>query len=117
APGSGSSRRPCQKASATASIGARQPDRRYGLMADPKSVVERHIETFNARDTDASPWSEDADFVAPNASMHGRDEVIGFSGVFWEGFSRRCPAASPLLAGGCVVAAAAAVIGRHPGAI
>ena len=43
-------------------------------MADPKSVVERHVEAFNAHDADAEPWSEDADFVAPNASMHGREE-------------------------------------------
>src|SRR4029450_9453241 len=55
-------------------------------MADPKHVVERHVETFNARDADASPWSEDADFVAPNASMHGREQVFGFFGGFWEGF-------------------------------
>jgi hypothetical protein len=59
-------------------------DRRYGLIADPKRVVERHIETFNTRDTDASPWSQDADFVAPNGSMHGREEVMGFFGVFWD---------------------------------
>ena len=46
-------------------------------MADPKRVVERHVEAFNARDADAEPWSEDADFVAPNASMHGREQVLG----------------------------------------
>ena len=55
-------------------------------MADPKSVVERHVETFNARDVDASPWSDDADFVAPNGAMHGREEVMGFFGVFWNAF-------------------------------
>ena len=55
-------------------------------MADPKHVVERHVEAFNARDADAEPWSEDADLVAPNASMHGREEVLGFLGVFWGAF-------------------------------
>ena len=44
-------------------------------MADPKRVVERHVEAFNARDADAGPWSDDADLVAPNASVHGREEV------------------------------------------
>ena len=44
-------------------------DRRYGLKADPKRVVERHVEAFNARDADASPWSDDAELVAPDASM------------------------------------------------
>ena len=48
-------------------------------MADPKRVVERHVEAFNARDVDASPWSDDADLVAPNGSMHGREEVLGSS--------------------------------------
>jgi len=45
-------------------------------VADPKHVVERHVEAFNARDADAEPWSEDAEFVAPNASIHGREEVL-----------------------------------------
>ena len=60
--------------------------RRYALMADPKRAVERHFEAFNARDTDAAPWSDDAEVVAPNASVHGRDEVLGFLAVFWDAF-------------------------------
>ena len=55
-------------------------------MADPKRVVERHVEAFNARDADADPWSDDAEFVAPNASMRGRGEVLGLLGVFWDAF-------------------------------
>jgi hypothetical protein len=55
-------------------------------MADPKRVVGRHVEAFNARDADAEPWSEDGDLVAPNASVHGREEVLGFLGVFWDAF-------------------------------
>src|SRR4029450_12009246 len=80
-------------------------DRRYGLMADPKHVVERHVEAFNARDADAAPWSQDADFVAPNASMHGREEVLGFLGVFWGAFPDGRLETSRLLAEGSVVAA------------
>ena len=30
-------------------------------MADPKRVVERHVEAFNAQNADAEPWSDDAD--------------------------------------------------------
>jgi hypothetical protein len=56
-------------------------------VADPKRVVERHVEAFNARDADASPWSDDADLVAPSGSMHGREEVLGFLGVFWDACS------------------------------
>ncbi len=55
-------------------------------MGDPKRVVERHVEAFNAQDVDAAPWSDDAEVVAPNASVHGREEVLGFLGVFWDAF-------------------------------
>jgi hypothetical protein len=51
-------------------------------MADPKRVIERHVAAFDARDADAEPWSDDADLVAPNGSVLGREEVLGFLGVF-----------------------------------
>jgi predicted ester cyclase len=60
--------------------------RRYSAMADAKQVVERHVDAFNGRRADADPWSEDAELVAPGASMRGRDEVLGFLRVFWEAF-------------------------------
>ena len=84
-------------------------------MADPKRVVERHVEAFNAQDADAEPWSEDADFVAPNASMHGREEVLGFLGVFWDAFPDGRLETSRLLAEGSVVAAEGRFIGTHTG--
>lgn len=84
-------------------------------MADPKRVVERHVEAFNARDADAEPWSEDADFVAPNASMHGREEVLGFLGVFWDAFPDGRLETSRLLAEGSVAAAEGRFIGTHTG--
>ena len=84
-------------------------------MADPKRVVERHVEAFNARDADAEPWSDDAEFVAPNASMHGREEVLGFLGVFWDAFPDGRLETSRLLAEGSVVAAEGRFIGTHTG--
>ena len=86
-------------------------------MADPKSVVERHVETFNARDVDANPWSNDADFVAPNGAMHGREEVMGFFGVFWNAFPDGRLELSNLLAEGSVVAAEGRFIGTHTGVL
>jgi predicted ester cyclase len=86
-------------------------------MADPKSVVEHHVETFNARDVDANPWSNDADFVAPNGAMHGRDAVMGFFGVFWNAFPDGRLELSNLLAEGSVVAAEGRFIGTHTGVL
>src|SRR5687767_4404124 len=84
-------------------------------MADPKRVVERHVEAFNVRDADAEPWSDDADFVAPNASMHGREEVLGFLGVFWDAFPDGRLETSRLLAEGSVIAAEGRFTGTHTG--
>jgi predicted ester cyclase len=84
-------------------------------MADPKRVVERHVEAFNARDADAEPWSENADFVAPNASMHGREQVLGFLAVFWEAFPDGRLEPSRILAEGSVVAAEGRFTGTHTG--
>jgi predicted ester cyclase len=84
-------------------------------MAGSKSVVERHLEAFNAQDADAEPWSDDAELVAPNASVHGRDEVLGFLGVFWEAFPDGRLETSGLLGEGSVVAAEGRFIGTHTG--
>ena len=84
-------------------------------MADPKRVVERHVEAFNARDADASPWSEDAGLVAPNASVQGRDEVLGFLGVFWDAFPDGRLETSSLISEGSDVAAQGRFVGTHTG--
>jgi predicted ester cyclase len=84
-------------------------------MADPKRVVKRHVEAFNARDTDADPWSDDAEFVAPNASMRGRGEVLGFLGVFWDALPDGRLETSRLLAEGSLVAAEGLFVGTHTG--
>ena len=104
----------CQKTVAECEYPRTATDRRYGLMADPKRVVERHVEAFNARDADADPWSDDADFVAPNASMQGREEVLGFLGVFWDAFPDGRLETSRLLAEGSVAAARAGSSARTP---
>ena len=52
-------------------------------MAKARQVVERHVEAFNAHHADADPWTEDAEFVAPGASMRGREGVLAFPGAFW----------------------------------
>ena len=84
-------------------------------MADPKHVVERHVAAFNAKDADAEPWSQDAEFVAPNASMRGREEVLGFLGVMWEAFPDGRLETSRLLVEGSDVAAEGRFIGTHTG--
>ena len=83
-------------------------------MADPKRVGERHVEAFNARDADAEPWSDDADFVAPNASVHGREQVRA-SSVCSGTRSRTDVLRRRLLAEGSVVAAEGRFIGTHTG--
>jgi len=84
-------------------------------MADPKQVVERHVEAFNARDTDSTPWSDDGELIAPNASMHGRDQVLGFLGVFWAAFPDGRLETSRLLGEGSIVAAEGRFTGTHTG--
>lgn len=84
-------------------------------MADPKHVVERHVAAFNAQDADAEPWTNDAEFVAPNASMRGREEVLGFLGVMWDAFPDGRLETSRLLVEGSAVAAEGRFIGTHSG--
>jgi predicted ester cyclase len=105
----------CQETVQGGSIRPTTTDRRYGLMADPKHVVERHVQAFNARDADAEPWSDDGELVAPNASMHGREQVLGFLGVFWDAFPDGRLETSRLLAEGSIVAAEGRFIGKHTG--
>jgi hypothetical protein len=99
----------CVRVSAFSSLG------RYGHMAEAKQVVERHVEAFNAHQADAEPWTDDAEFVAPGASMRGREEVLAFLAAFWEACpdgrlelsrsSARAP--SPQLRGGSLARTAA----------
>jgi steroid delta-isomerase-like uncharacterized protein len=55
-------------------------------MSDSMQTIERHVEAFRAKDADAEPWSADAELVTPVGEFHGRDEVLGFMGVYWQAF-------------------------------
>jgi predicted ester cyclase len=84
-------------------------------MAEAKQVVERHVDAFNARQADAEPWTEDAEFVAPGASMSGREEVLAFLGAFWEAFPDGRLELSRVFAEGSLAAAEGRFIGTHSG--
>jgi predicted ester cyclase len=84
-------------------------------MAEAKQVVERHVEAFNAHDADAEPWTEDAEFVAPGASMRGRGDVLAFLGAFWEAFPDGRLELSRVFGDGSVAAAEGRFIGTHNG--
>jgi predicted ester cyclase len=84
-------------------------------MAEAKQVVEWHVDAFNAREADADPWAEDAEFVAPGVSMRGRDEVLAFLGVFWEAFPDGRLELSRVFGEGTVAAAEGRFIGTHRG--
>ena len=63
-------------------------------MPNARDVILKHIDAFNARDSDADPWAADAEFSAPGAQVAGRDNVIGFIAVFQEARSRTCASRS-----------------------
>jgi predicted ester cyclase len=84
-------------------------------MAEAKQVVERHVDAFNTRQADAEPWTEDAEFVAPGASMSGREEVLAFLGAFWEAFPDGRLELSRVFGEGSLAAAEGRFIGTHRG--
>jgi predicted ester cyclase len=84
-------------------------------MAETKQVVERHVEAFNGRRADAEPWTEDAGFVAPGASMRGREEVLAFLGAFWEAFPDGRLELSRVFGEGSVAAAEGRFVDTHSG--
>jgi hypothetical protein len=55
-------------------------------MPDARDVILKHIAAINDRESDADPWAADAELVAPGGQATGRDDVIGFLGVFQEAF-------------------------------
>jgi len=86
-------------------------------MTDPGAVVRRHIEAFNARDRDAEPWSATAEFVAPGAAISGREQVLGFLGVFQEAFPEGRLEVRQLLVDGDAAAVEGAFVGVHDGVL
>jgi predicted ester cyclase len=90
-------------------------NQRRPKMAGAGDVVIRHIEAFNGRDRDAEPWGTGAEIVAPGASRSGRDEVLGFLGVFQEAFPDGRLEVGRLLVDGSSVAVEGKFVGTHDG--
>lgn len=86
-------------------------------MAGSKDVITRHIEAFNAHDQDAEPWADDAQMVAPGASVSGRDEVLGFLSVFQAAFPNGRLEVKRLLAEGPAAAVEGSFAGTHDGVL
>ncbi len=86
-------------------------------MAEVKRVVERHVEAFNAHQADADPWAEDAELIAPGASMRGRNDVLAFLGAFREAFPDGRLELSRVFGEGSVAAAEGRFIGTHSGVL
>ncbi|HVV89154.1 MAG TPA: nuclear transport factor 2 family protein [Solirubrobacterales bacterium] len=86
-------------------------------MAGAGEVIERHIEAFNSRDAAAEPWAEDAEMVAPGASVDGREAVLGFLGVFQEAFPDGRLEIKRLLAEGDAAAVEGSFAGTHDGVL
>jgi predicted ester cyclase len=86
-------------------------------MADATEVIEQHVEAFNRRRAEDDPWSEDAELIAPGASLRGREEVRGFLGSFWDAFPDGRLELSRVFAEQSVAAAEGQFIGTHTGVL
>ena len=86
-------------------------------MASARDVILRHIDAFNDRDSDADPWSADAEMTAPGARVTGRDNVIGFIAVFQEAFPDLRLEIKQLLSDGPAAAAEGIMAGTHDGVL
>lgn len=86
-------------------------------MASSGDVVLRHIEAFNERDAEADPWAADAEIVAPGGAFRGRDDVLGFLGVFQEAFPDGRLEVTKLLVDGSSAAAEGVFAGTHDGVL
>ena len=86
-------------------------------MPDAKDVILKHIAAVNDRDSDADPWAADAELVAPGGQASGRDDVIGFLGVFHEAFPDLRLELKQLLTDGPAAAAEGTLAGTHDGVL
>ena len=84
-------------------------------MTDPKSVIERHVQAFGAKDAEAEPWSADAEVIAPVGQFRGRDQVLGFLGGYWEAFPDGRLEIIRSIGEGSSAAAEGVFIGTHTG--
>ncbi len=86
-------------------------------MPDARDVILKHIAAVNDRDSAADPWAADAELVAPGGGASGRDEVIGFLGVFQEAFPDLRLEVTQLLSDGPAAAAEGTIAGTHDGVL
>jgi predicted ester cyclase len=86
-------------------------------MPDARDVILKHIAAVNDRDSAAEPWAADAELVAPGGHANGRDEVIGFLGVFHEAFPDLRLEINRLLTDGSSAAAEGTIAGTHNGVL
>jgi len=84
-------------------------------MANPKSVIERHVQAFAAKDAEAEPYSADAEIVAPVGQFRGRDQVLGFLRGYWDAFPDAHLEIARLIGEGSLAAAEGLIIGTHTG--
>jgi predicted ester cyclase len=82
-----------------------------------RDVILKHIDAVNGRDSDADPWAADAEMTAPGAQVSGRDNVIGFIGVFQEAFPDLRLEIEQLLTDGPAAAAEGTITGTHDGVL
>ena len=86
-------------------------------MADARDVILKHIAAVNDRDSAADPWAADAELLAPGGHANGRDEVIGFLGVFQEALPDLRLEIKRLLTDGSSAAAEGTIAGTHDGVL
>ena len=86
-------------------------------MPSARDVILKHIHAVNGRDSDADPWAADAEMTAPGAQVSGRDNVIGFIGVFQEAFPDIRLEIKQLLTDGPAAAAEGTTTGTHDGVL
>lgn len=84
---------------------------------DPRRVYERHVAAFNAKDADADPWSQDAEFDGPGMQARGRGEVLGIARVFWDAFPDARNEVGRLISDGPIVSAEGTFSGTHTGSL
>jgi predicted ester cyclase len=86
-------------------------------MSSAKDVILKHVDAFNARDSDADPWAADAELIAPVAQVSGRDAIIGFLGVFQSAFPDIRLELHRVLGDGSAAAAEGTLTGTHDGVL
>ncbi len=93
------------------------PNQNRSEMPSARDVILKHIDAVNARDRDADPWAVDAEMTAPGAQVSGRENVIGFIGVFQGAFPDLRLEITTLVTEGAGAAAEGILSGTHDGVL